>query len=419
MGPIRSILTILPLLLATPVLAQQDNAAAPVFSLPQSGTGAGAAPSANPRQQGPELDVFRPTPTPVAPPVIVAPTVTPTPAPTPAAARQTPPPKAPRPEATAPKPVPKKTAPAPETDISATTPQNSASTTPAPQPVPAPADPVIAPTPNSTMATAEPREDASNGAGSSGVWPWVAGVAALLAAAAFIIRHRRRAAAMLEEDAAPAAAEPVAPPIVPPVAPQPVAAPPVAAPPPAAPPPVPDAADRPWIDMLLEVQAARYSMMGVTIGYILHLHNRGDRPAQDIFVRGAIGNAGSEQQALLLAFFGGETGMPLHTAAHIPAGETRRLTGDIRLAPDQVVPVDMGGRALLIPLVAFDAQYGWTHGNDGDEGATQGSGRTGRAFIVGQEQEPPVPRLAPFRLDQGPRQFRRPAARAAGEVPPT
>ncbi|NWK96732.1 hypothetical protein DM806_13895 [Sphingobium lactosutens] len=106
--------------------------------------------------------------------------------------------------------------------------------------------------------------------------------------------------------------------------------------------------------------------------------------------------------------------MPLHSAVTIAPGETIQLGGELRLAPDQIVPVEMGQRSLLIPLAAFDMGYRWESG----EGEPTGHGRTARAFIVGQEQEPPADRLAPLRLDQGPRQYRRPAARAAAELAP-
>ncbi|RSU46066.1 hypothetical protein DAH51_26375, partial [Sphingobium yanoikuyae] len=140
----------------------------------------------------------------------------------------------------------------------------------------------------------------------------------------------------------------------------------------------------------------------------------GDRPARDIMVRGILGNAGAQQDALLRHFFGGETGMPLHSIVSIAPGETVRMTNELRMTQDEIVPVTMGERALLVPIAAFDAHYRWGE----DEEAPEGTGRTGRAFIVGQEQEPPAERLSPFRLDQGPRQYRRPAARAAAEVPP-
>ncbi|NBB42189.1 hypothetical protein GVN23_24265, partial [Sphingobium yanoikuyae] len=209
---------------------------------------------------------------------------------------------------------------------------------------------------------------------------------------------------------------PVAPPPPAPApAPAPIPAPtPAPAPEPVAPAPASDAEDRPWIDLGLDISLARSSLIGVTIGYTLLLHNRGDRPARDIMVRGILGNAGAQQDALLRHFFGGETGMPLHSIVSIAPGETVRMTNELRLAQDEIVPVTMGERALLVPIAAFDAHYRWGE----DEEAPEGTGRTGRAFIVGQEQDPPAERLSPFRLDQGPRQFRRPAARAAAEVPP-
>lgn len=167
--------------------------------------------------------------------------------------------------------------------------------------------------------------------------------------------------------------------------------------------------------MALDITQARYSLMGMTIGYTLLLHNRGDTPAQDVLVRGIIGNAGAEQQTLLQSFFARQSGLPLHATVSIMPGETRRLTGELRLMPDQIVPVTMGQRSLLIPLAAFDASYRWGP----EEAEPQDHGRTARAFILGQEQEPPADRLAPFRLDQGPRQYRRAATRTAGELVPS
>ena len=180
----------------------------------------------------------------------------------------------------------------------------------------------------------------------------------------------------------------------------------------------PDAADRPWVDMDLVVSQARYSLMGVTVAYSLILHNRGSRAAQDLLVRGIIGNAGAQQQALLQGFFGGQDGLPLHSVVTIAPGETLHLAGELRLAPDRIVPVEMGQRSLLIPIAAFDAAYRWQPDEGEKEGGGLAAGRTARAFIVGQEQEPPTARLAPLRLDQGPRQYRRPAARAAAELAP-
>jgi MYXO-CTERM domain-containing protein len=279
------------------------------------------------------------------------------------------------------------------------------------RPAPDAAPPAVPPPPaDAPAAPVEPPAPVAAEPGSG--WLWIVGAALALAAVAgaFWWRMRRRpqdaepeaepVAAPDDRPAPPAPAAPVAPaPAVPP-APQPVA-------------PAP-AIDRPWIDMDLFVAQARFSLMGVTIAYRLTLHNRGSAAARDVMVRGIVGNAGAQQQALLEAFFSGADGLPLHSAVGIAPGETVQLTGDLRLPPDRIVPVTMGERQLLIPIAAFDAGYRW--GAEEDEPA--GQGRTARAFIVGQEQEPPADRLAPLRLDQGPRQYRRPAARAAAELTP-
>ena len=402
MGYHRSFLFAAPLLLALPVHAQQAEEAAPVFTLPP----ASAPQPANPRQQGPELDVFRAPATTTAPPPVVAPTVTPTPTPAPAQ----PAPKAPVQRA-APTPVPTPRAtpaqpalrPAAEAERAAPDNQSSPVTAPEAQPVAEPA-----PTPAASAPEEAPLSPAPT---NPTPWPWIIGGAlALLAIVAALLLRRRRQPAQdaTGVEIAPPAPVPVPAPPKPAPAPQPT-------PEPAPEAAIPDAPDRPWLDMALDLTQARYSMMGMTVGYTLLLHNRGDTPAQDVLVRGIIGNAGAQQQALLQSFFAQQSGLPLHAAVSIMPGETRRLIGELRLMPDQIVPVTMGQRSLLIPLAAFDASYRWGP----EEAEPLGHGRTARAFILGQEQEPPAERLAPFRLDQGPRQYRRAATRAAGELVPS
>ncbi|SCW73905.1 hypothetical protein SAMN02927924_02514 [Sphingobium faniae] len=415
----------LPLLLASPVSAQQQESGDPVMNLPR-------APDNRPdNRQGPELNVYRdpvtPTVTPppalVLPPV-VTPTVPPPAAPPPAA--ETP---APRRDTRPPETRTQQTAPPPqrnerrqaETAVPEQNANGAADTpsTPAPEP-----EPQVAPAPQNEAANAAsaPAEPAPMAAVSDErpLWPWIAGGLALLAGFAFLFLRRRRGGEEREDDfapvPAPVAVEPVAEPVAAktPPAPRPVAPPP--------PPPAPEAttdavADRARIDLSLEVTGARNSLLGLTVGYALTLTNRGERAARDVLVRGLIGNAGGDQQALLQPFVGGETGLPIHSAVSIAPGASQRLTGELRLAADQFAPVPVGERLLLIPLAAFDAQYHWSEDDAGPAGGADpaDTGRIGGAFIIGQEQDPPAERLAPFRLDLGPRQYRRPGARVAGQ----
>ena len=59
----------------------------------------------------------------------------------------------------------------------------------------------------------------------------------------------------------------------------------------------------------------------------------------------------------------------------------------VDFARHTVLAVAMGQRSLLIPIIAFDTAYRW--GAEGEE-APDRQGRTARAFIVGQDQEPPA-----------------------------
>ena len=387
---IRPFLIAAPWLLAAPLSAQETEQPTGVFSLPPS------RPAPDPNRQGPELDVYRDPVTPRAtspatPPVVVPPVVAPSVTPPPVATRPVPAqPARPRPEAQRAQPPAERPAPTP---APAPSPATEADETPAPAndsaPVetPAPAPP-IAPADNAAPAAPPAEQPSAEDAGAGSILPWlIGGLLALvgIGAAVLLLRRRRTQAVAPQPAAAAAPASPPAPPK------------PAAAPPPPVPAPMPeaaaapDAAERPWVDMDLVVSQARYSLMGVTVAYSLILHNRGSRAAQDLLVRGIIGNAGAQQQALLQGFFGGQDGLPLHSVVTIAPGETLHLAGELRLAPDRIGEKEGGGLA---------------------------AGRTARAFIVGQEQEPPTARLAPLRLDQGPRQYRRPAARAAAELAP-
>ena len=386
MGFRFSLLFAAPLLLAAPALAQQENDAAPVFSLPRTGQ-----PPVDTRKQGPELDVFRGAPATVTPPPVVAPTievppaVVPTqPAPPQPERRPATPPAAQRtPEPTPSEPAPAPQAPVPQAIENQTLPATDNSATP-----------IAAPAPEK-VPLAPAQEQGFN-------WLWIAAAAAIVALIAAFLWLRRRRPEEMEEPVYEAQSPPP-PPATRPAQPEPA---------PAKPAPAaaskPATTDRPWLDLSMEVQAARLTLMGATIGYTLTLHNRGPRAAEDILVRSLIVNADARQQAVFQQFFAGETGLPVHSIVSIAPGETQKLSGEMRLNAQDIAAIPMGQRALLIPLIAFDAQYRWM----GETEEPEGSGRTGAAFIVGEEQSPPVERLSPFRLDLGPRQYRTPGSRA-------
>jgi hypothetical protein len=388
-------ITFSPLLMAAAIAlpapaGAQDNASAPPPSLVPP------RPSPAPAQrQGPELNVFRDgpgtTPAPVAPPPVAPPPVTTTVAPpvvVPTRASQSQTQPTPRPQR-----APGRTIPPAERE----TDESPAGPPPMDEPPPsnntaapdsnaaeqAPVATPPAPVPSAVTPPA-PTE-------TSVPWGWIGGALAVVVIGALALFLRRRPSEATVENDDAAVPEPVAPP------------------PPAntrrPTPPTQPSAERPWIDIDLMIENARHGVAGVSIGYRLTLHNRGANAASDILIHALIGNADANQNELLRAFFSGTTGQPVHSVVEIAPGRSAVLTNELRLSPEAIEPLELDGRLLMVPLIGFDVHYRW------DTSGAPGSGRSGSAFVVGQEQAPPGARLAPFRYDQGPRQYRAVACR--------
>lgn len=378
-------------LLSADALAQQ-NSAAPALSLPP-----GRPADNQPQRQGPELDVFHPeVATPPVDEPVVAPTIAPQAAPavrpainatTPAPAR---PARQPVREAATPAKQPEPTAPAAGKESEAS--PVVADTPPAEPPAPPVAEAQSAPSPE-TAATPATQDQS--------LWLWIIGGLVLIGGLSLLVWRQRK-----HEQSRAISAE-----AAPPVSPTPPVAPASVAPPVAPPPPVALAAPRAQLTLSLDIVTARLGLAGLTVGFRLILTNEGEEAAQDAGIRALMASADAGPTEALQQFYGGAIGHPFANGLTIEPGASLAVGGEITLPPESTRPIEVGTRRLLIPMIAFDAHYRWR-----EEGAP-GVGRTGGAFIVGQEQEPPVQRLAPFRLDLGPRQYRRPGARATGFAP--
>ncbi|GLI98920.1 hypothetical protein [Sphingobium sp. BS19] len=377
MGTIRHIV-LAALVATTPVMVlAQDNSAPPPlqdFRLdPSRDPNRPKAPERAGPEIGPQTTTTpaQETPPPVtatvAPPV-VAPTVT-TPRAMAPAARQA---KEPTPQETVPAPTQEAATPVETTPVE-TAPTNTAVT------------PAVTDRPEVATET-------------SSVLPWVAGGIVLVLLAGFFI-WRRSNRKVEEPDVAPVVAPP--PPRVPPVqraksVPPP---PPVRTPPP--PPPAVVHAVSATSPIALEFAPVqvRTSMVGAQVGYRLTLRNGSGAALDGLAVAAFMTNADAQHAQSLAAFFDDAFAPEAHRIAHLVSGTEIAVDGELRL--DRIVPIQVEGRALLIPVVAFKVIS-----LDGDE---LGRG----AFIVGQESTPPRAKMGPFRLDQGPRQFRTVGSRPA------
>lgn len=141
------------------------------------------------------------------------------------------------------------------------------------------------------------------------------------------------------------------------------------------------------IDVTLVNAVARYHL-GVT--------NMSDIPVSKLALHGAIVQARKGMPPTVDPMRGDALLPHLQKIADIDPGSTQRCEGQIRLPLSQIEPIAMQGRMLFVPLVHI-----WI-GYDGPDGTRYA---VTQSFVLGEESNPPGPRVGPLRLDLGPRRF--------------
>jgi hypothetical protein len=276
--------------------------------------------------------------------------------------------------------------------------------------------PAPPPTPTTSFPPAPEPSNAGVPHGFSLV-PWLLAFLVVGAGAAFLFwRSRSRAAVaggpqldyFVAPEPAPAPAPAPAPTPraapAPPKAAEPAPPPPRAADP--APPPTPAPAPvgvvssglRPWIDIAIEPLRCTLTDRDVTIEFVLELLNSGGAPARSVSIEGIILNAGPSQDEDLAAFFANPP-VPGNKIEIINPIHRVEFPTQVVMPREAMQPVEMGGRQVFVPLLSFYAIYR----------AGSGEGRTSVSFLVGRSGN--GDKLAPFRLDLGPRIFRDLSAR--------
>jgi hypothetical protein len=258
--------------------------------------------------------------------------------------------------------------------------------TPAPAPVPNDAAPqplpqqLPAPAPGAGPASLPlPAEAPSQTPSSEQGYPfWLYLVPAGLALLAAVAWRRRRRAAQV------AAAEPELEP--------------VAAPPPAPLRPAPQ--PRPWIELEFKPERAAATLTEANVQFELVVRNTGGSAARNIRIEARMFNAGREQDKEIGAFFRRPAAEV--TTSTLPALEAESETSFrsvVTMPREAMRAVTVQGRALFVPMVAFNVFYEWS-GNR--------RGQTSRSYVVGREPaaDQRAERMAPFRLDLGPRIYR-------------
>lgn len=410
---------VLALMATAPVRAQDTETPTPapssIFRLPPANDGRA------PGVQGPSDNGLPP----VAPNErrgSQQPTPNPAPTPTPAPPRVTPT----QPTTTSPSPAPspiRRDTAAPDTPRAAVAtpdaaPDSSGASTAALPPLETTTPEVAAPTVAVAPETDAAPIAATPGEAPSGtpLWAWILAVFAALGAGLWYWRRRPTLAGPTDDaviDAPRPAVPPPAPRAATPPAPRPAPAS-VPAPPtlPAAPRPASPLVNRAAgerravVGMALDIRGIRFAPDHVVVAFSLHLINQGILPATGLMVRIALNQGSAMPEAVLGRFFDGAGGSVLRDDMTLDAGAGEELSTEVMLPRTAIEPLMIGGKPMLVPVMALDVTYHW-------DGEGEAFGQNAGSFVLGRQQGTgPHDKLAPLPLDRAVYQVDRPGARA-------
>jgi hypothetical protein len=154
---------------------------------------------------------------------------------------------------------------------------------------------------------------------------------------------------------------------------------------------------RPWLELEFTPQRALVDDNKAAVAFELSIFNSGSASAHDVLVEVALFNAGPMHDHQILQFFDrkGEG----ERIREIPPLQRVTVESAVTLRREFVRPIEVEGRMLFVPLLALNAAYRWS----------AGLGQTAVSYVVGKTTA--GDKLAPFRLDLGPRVFRKLGAR--------
>ncbi len=245
--------------------------------------------------------------------------------------------------------------------------------------------------------------------------PWIAALIALIGGGAFIAWSRRGRRQRYADPGRMAFAGP-APEVIPDAEPLRRAAPrpdPVPARGQAGPSPRPDPVAKPADDGLIVSSRLKPQLnvefspervvvteQEVLVQFDVVLANVGSAPARDVLVEGRLFTAHIGQDQEIASFFHNPTTDGDRMTTIAPLGRIS-LKSVARLPLDEVHRFEAAGRKLFVPLMGFNILYR----------AGSSESQASASFLVGRGNEQDE-KLAPFRIDQGPRSFRGLSARA-------
>lgn len=162
--------------------------------------------------------------------------------------------------------------------------------------------------------------------------------------------------------------------------------------------PRPDPVPRAWIEVELKPERTMADPAESVVEFEMTIRNTGGSTAKNIQMQAKLICSTPEQDQEITAF------QRLKPGEHrtldipeIPAGGEVVLKGRVDAKEDNLKAMRVDQRLLFVPLVAVNAFYDW---------GTVRKGQTSKSFLIGRERTDSPSKMAPFRLDLGPRVYR-------------
>jgi len=151
---------------------------------------------------------------------------------------------------------------------------------------------------------------------------------------------------------------------------------------------------RPWLEIEFDATRAVVTDDAATIHFDVVLFNSGSAIARDVRVEGRMFNAGPDQDNELGAFFE-RPAVEIEPIPEIAPLTKVEMRSAVALPRANVREYEVDGRKLFVPILGFNAHYRFG----------RSEGQTSASFIVGRGGDDGG-KMAPIRLDLGPRIFR-------------
>ncbi|MEZ5708601.1 MAG: hypothetical protein R3E02_04335 [Blastomonas sp.] len=150
------------------------------------------------------------------------------------------------------------------------------------------------------------------------------------------------------------------------------------------------------IQVTFQPVRAETTLINAVIAYRIDIANNGERPVGEIAIHGAIRQAEKDMPREIAALEGASQLPLLHNADWIAPGENTAIEGTMRLPLQSIEPIRMANRLLFVPVAHF--WIGYTEPDNSRYAIVM-------SYVLGEESDPPTAKVAPIRLELGPRRI--------------